>query len=277
MPNETGTMISARDVETFEQDGVVHLKGVLDAPWVERMQRAVDRLKESPSARGGRFKEDDADGRFFGDLFMWTFDDDFRALACDSPLPDIAGAAMRSKKVNLVWDQLICKEPDTPYDTPWHQDQPYAWADGAQTCSFWVSLDRATLDSGVMQFVRGSHLGPCYQPIDFYTDRAFKGDEFDPLPDINAHRDDFDIVYFETEPGDAILHHLNILHYASGNRTASRRRAVALRYSGDDAVYAKRKFGPPPLYDPGLECGDPLDSELFPVVRPAPASPVSSA
>ena len=45
-----------------------------------------------------------------------------------------------------------------------------------------------------------------------------------------------------------------------------RRRAVAIRYAGDGAVYIERKGMSKLIRDPGLSPGDPLDSKLFPVV-----------
>ena len=34
--------ITAAEVESFERDGVVHLPGMLDQDWIERMRDAVD-------------------------------------------------------------------------------------------------------------------------------------------------------------------------------------------------------------------------------------------
>lgn len=262
-----GFDLTREDIETYRVDGVVCLRNVLDHGWIERLRDACDRMMETPSAFGGNFNKDSGTGRFFGDLWMWRQDADFRALAFDSPLPDIAAGLMGSRKVNLVWDQLLVKEPDTPLESPWHQDQPYAWADGRQNVSFWVPLDPVTLENGAVEFVRGSHDGPWFQAKSFHPDRKYESDDYHPLPDINADRTAYDIAYWETEPGDVIAHHLAVLHYARGNHTTARRRATAVRYAGDDAVYAVRKNGPPVLFDPGLAPGDPLDSDLFPVVR----------
>ena len=66
---------------------------------------------------------------------------------------------MRSTKVNIHWDQLLAKEPHTPLESPWHKDQPYAWAEGQQNMSFWVSLDEVRLTNGAVEFIKGSHRG----------------------------------------------------------------------------------------------------------------------
>lgn len=255
-------------VEDYRRDGVICLRGALDQSWVDRLRAATDRLMDNPTARGGNFNKDEGTGRFFGDLWMWRADPDFRALAFSSPLPALAARLMGSRKVNLVWDQLLVKEPHTPLESPWHQDQPYAWTDGEQNISFWVALDSVRLENGAVEFMLGSHKGIWYAAKSFHPERRYESDDYEPLPDFNANRERYNIVHWDTEPGDVIAHHLATLHYAPGNHTDKRRRATAVRYAGDDATYAVRKNGPPVLLDPGLSPGDPLDSDLFPVVFP---------
>lgn len=268
----SGMPVTEEDVATFRRDGVLCLRGVLDAGWVERLRIATDRVMARPSDRGGNFNKEPGTGRFFGDLWMWRFDPDFRALAFDSPLPDIAARLMGSTRINLVWDQLLVKEANTPLESPWHQDQPYAWSDGTQNMSFWISLDDVTLENGAVEFIRGSHTGAWYAARSFHPERRYESDDYVPLPDFNAEREKYDIVHFDTAPGDVVAHHLATLHYAPGNLTDRRRRATSVRYAGDDATYAVRKNGPPVLFDPGLKPGDRLDSDLFPVVRPREAA-----
>jgi ectoine hydroxylase-related dioxygenase (phytanoyl-CoA dioxygenase family) len=58
-----------------------------------------------------------------------------------------------------------------------------------------------------------------------------------------------------------------IVHGAPANRTQNRRRALATRWCGDDARYCVRpgEVGIPTA-DPGLEHGERLDCERFPLV-----------
>ena len=64
-------------------------------------------------------------------------------------------------------------------------------------------------------------------------------------------------------------HARRILHAAPGTAglTNARRRAVSLRYFGDDAVFALRPWLHSPPFEPnGLVVGQPLDDPRFPVV-----------
>ena len=83
------------------------------------------------------------------------------------------------------------------------------------------------------------------------------------VPDIEASRSDYDIIWFDLEPGDCTVHHALTVHGAPGNASQSmRRRAYVTRWTGDDVIYNPRPNLMKILYDPGIECGAPLDSKL---------------
>jgi ectoine hydroxylase-related dioxygenase (phytanoyl-CoA dioxygenase family) len=258
------------EIDTFRRDGVLYLKGVIDPAGVERMRAACDRVMAAPTPMGADLTPSGKTGKFYGDYFVWRQDPDFRALAFDSPLPDLATQLMGAHRVNLIWDHLLVKEPGTDVHSVWHHDQPYSWVDGAQNCSFWVSLDHVTPDSGAVEYIKGSHRwNKWYEAVSFNPGRDFGSGEFEPMPDIESQRADHDIVCFDTAPGDVVVQHLLTIHHAPGNLSDRRRRAIAVRYAGDDATFAFRKKGPRPPVDPGLKPGDPLGGDVFPVVRTA--------
>ena len=93
---------------------------------------------------------------------------------------------------------------------------------------------------------------------------------------MDAHRSEFRILTWDLEPGDAVVFSALALHGAAGNETRDRRRrALSIRYTGDDARFVKRKKMIRLLRDPGLRAGDPMDCELFPVAWPRPARTAS--
>jgi ectoine hydroxylase-related dioxygenase (phytanoyl-CoA dioxygenase family) len=266
--------LTADQIETFQRDGVLYLPGIVSAHEVARLRDACDRVMARPTALGADLTPSGKRGRFFGDFFVWRQDPVFRELAMRSALPAAAQQLMRSVKVNLVWDHVLVKEPHTEVETPWHHDQPYAWCNGTQNCSFWVSLDHVTRDSGAVEYIRGSHRwGRWFEAVSFNPSRNYASGEFEPIPDIESQRAHYDIACYDTEPGDAVVQHLLTVHHAGCNRTPRRRRAIAVRYAGDDATYAVRRRTPPLPAAVDLRHGDPLDSELFPVVIPSAPAP----
>jgi hypothetical protein len=243
--------LSDAQVDAFQRDGVLYLPEVLTQEEVIRLHEACERVIARPTALGADLTPQGKPGRFFGDFFVWRQDGDFRALAIDSCLPGIARQLMRTRKV----------------ESPWHHDQPYAWCNGTQNCSFWVSLDHVTRDSGAVEYIRGSHRwGRWFEAVSFNPHRSYASGEFEPIPEIQAHRAEYDIVCYDTRPGDVVVQHLLTVHHAGGNSTDRRRRAIAVRYAGDDATYAVRRRTPPLPVAVALGHGDALDSELFPVV-----------
>src|SRR6185369_14278374 len=75
-----------------------------------------------------------------------------------SGLGQLAGTIMNCDIVRLFSDQLLVKEPGALKRTPWHQDLLYWPLSGEQILSIWIPLDAATPDTGVVTYVKGSHL-----------------------------------------------------------------------------------------------------------------------
>ena len=273
--------ITEDEISTFEEHGVVCLRQVLDMEWVERMRVALDRVLANPGPQGVNVNPEGTAGRFAFETFMLTYDDDFRAMVLESPIGQAAAAAMRSTKVNVVFDFYFTKEPHSPYPTEWHQDIAANPVEGWQVCGTWVPLDSVTSDSGAVEFIVGSHKwGRRFSsPINNKGAQYFKrpdgvkipegivSSEFEPLPDFEAMRDQYEVVHFDTEPGDCVVNHGMVVHCAPGNATDRRRRAIAHRWAGDDSTYADRQSANR-IYtpqDPGLKHGDPFppDHEFF--------------
>lgn len=265
-------LIGDDDVNAFQRDGVVRVRGLLDGAWVKRMIAAIQRLEHHPGPFRERYSPGDP-GMFYSEKFMWTFDHDFRALVFESPVAGVAGRLMRSDKVNFFYDHLMVKEPGTVSPTPWHQDLNYWPVEGRQICSVWTAFDDVTLDNGGLEFIPGSHLwGIRYQPYDFRGTAPQETDEFEPLPDVEGHRRDYTIVNWDLAPGDAVIFHALVLHAAPGNTTVERRRrALSTRWAGDDMRFIRRKKMIRLIRDPGLSPGEVLDCDLFPVAWRRPA------
>ncbi len=90
------------------------------------------------------------------------------------------------------------------------------------------------------------------------------------LPDIDNHREDYNILGWALEPGDAIAFNYLTIHGAPGNLSKEHsRRAVSFRWLGDDAVYMNRGGKTSPQYPHlinFLTTGDPLPEDEFPFV-----------
>ena len=283
MDQETLPRVTEEDVHAYERDGTVCIRGLLDASWMARMRGAVDRITVDPGPMRESYYPDNP-GDFFSEKFMWTFVPHFRAYVFDSPVADAAGTVLRSAKVNLFYDHLLVKEPGTPSETAWHQDLNFWPFEGRQICSVWAPLDPVSQENGTLEFVRGSHLWydrpmsrvPIFgtrdgQPRDIEDAGARDVDDAPQQPDIEKRRGSYEILTWDLEPGDVLIFSALTLHYAPGNRTRGRRRALSTRWLGDDMRFVRKKKMIQMIRDPGLDSGDVPDSDLFPVVRRATA------
>ncbi|MEH6494134.1 MAG: phytanoyl-CoA dioxygenase family protein [Pseudomonas marincola] len=246
LPKNLARAITAEEIADYEENGAAVLREVVPLEWIEVMREAIDRILDNPGAASVEYTPKGENGRYLGDFFAWMRDQDFEAFIKQSPMPELAATVMKSNAVNFFYDQLLVKEPNTIEATPWHQDLPYWPVRGDDILSIWVPFDTATVETGVVVYIKGSHKwGKMYAPAAFGTNTGYADiyakAGFEPLPDIEAERDKHEILSWEMSPGDVIIHHPLTLHYAAGNASLTgRRRGLALRYLGDDANFDDR-------------------------------------
>jgi len=304
---------------SYEEDGVVHIKGAVDPHDVERLREAVAEQQaglgvsrasydfeemqkqafsgESSDYDFGNAERFDTDllrfivetdsgarplrdtlpegieekGQFFHSAAAWRWQAAVRDVALKSGLPAIVTDVMDTEFTHFWEDTTFVKEPATPQRTAFHQDWSYFQIDGEKCCIVWIALDPTDAENGRMEYVRGSHRwGQIYAPNIFFAQSASPISPYETLPDIEGHRDDYDIVAFDCEPGDVIIHHVMTVHGSGGNISADRqRRAVSLRYCGDDIRYfdkpgaIEQQFTTAPHVN-----GDRLNPLDYPIVWP---------
>ncbi|MDP3458960.1 MAG: phytanoyl-CoA dioxygenase family protein, partial [Hyphomonas sp.] len=113
-------------------------------------------------------------GMFFYDVAAWKHDRGVREVAFDSALPEIVSLLMDAAYVNFWEDTTFVKAPRTRQKTAFHQDLAYFQIAGDQCVVVWIPLDPASLENGVMQYVRGSHRwGETYAPNVFVSQTPF--------------------------------------------------------------------------------------------------------
>lgn len=266
------TLIDDQTVTRFRDDGAVVLRGVIKKEWTDKLSRGLEENLKNPGPYVRGYTDDGAPGAFFGDYCNWRQISEYEDFVRNSPLSSMARQLMQSQKANFFHEHFLVKEPGTLDKTPWHHDQPYYCVDGDDNVSFWVPLDPVPKKWGV-EFVAGSHKwGRLFRPTRFVgSDYEQPDDGFEPIPDIDAERAKHDFLSFDVDVGDCIAFHFRTLHGAPGNGSSdTRRRAIAWRWTGDDARFMLRKgvMSPPfpEMSDCSLKPGDQMDSDLFPVV-----------
>jgi ectoine hydroxylase-related dioxygenase (phytanoyl-CoA dioxygenase family) len=268
-PERAGGLVSDADVAAFSKDGVLLVRGVLDAGEVDLAREAIEEILASPGPLAQVASDDEDPGRFFEDFRRWQDVPAIERLAAGSKVPAVAAALMGGDEVRFYHDHVLVKEGGTEQRTPWHQDQPYYNVDG-RGVSAWIPVDPVPAQ-GCLQVVAGTHHGTWYLPRTFLMKEAkwFPEGTLAEIPDVDADRSGFEIRAFDMEPGDAVFFDFLAVHGAPGFPFAGRRRVVSLRYLSAEARHAPRPWRTSPPFE-GLEtrlaAGAAMDDALFPVV-----------
>lgn len=284
--------------DDFHRDGAVLIKDVLSNEWLALLEAGLEDANAHP------------DGMSAGvgmplriDQFPASQSKDLARLMHDSPIAEIVGSVLDAP-VRFYMDQMFYKPAGLIAPSAWHQDTCYYNVDGHQLVRAWVCVDPAPRNVS-LEVVRGSHLwNITYRPpvgrdpgaepeaaaeleaahargerligADAFEQWTYFDSFFDPalprLPNIEAHRDSFDILGWDYEPGDVILFHGHILHSARGGVTLPHpRRSHASLWAGPDVRYMHRRSQSIPdpimLYEHEPADGQPLSDfpDVFPV------------
>ena len=263
-----------KQISEYQDLGATVIRQCVDADGLARLSYAIEEDIRSPGPFYHGYQSEGGRGRFHGNLRLWEHDSTFREFCLASALPELAAQFLGSQRVNLLYDQLFVKEPDTLNRTRWHNDQPYWPIRGWQVLSFWIALDPVSRDSGALEFIAGSHRWDrWFQPEAFGDttgqDEYTANPDYEPMPDIQHHRSDYEIVSWNLQPGDAYVFHGLTVHGSGGNHHHShRRRGYAVRYTGDDVVYDTRVGTNKGLCSETHRDGMILNSDRYPVVWP---------
>ena len=272
-PEQPVRPIATQEIEDYQRDGVVCLRGIYSPDWVDYLRNALDAFW----ARGG-MDDFGISQTFKSDAFTWMSDDAIRDFVLSGPSARIAQQAMRSKRLNFFYDQIFIKAALTPDPTPWHHDATFWPLAGDQICSLWTSVDAVDAESSALEFIAGSHLWEKrWKPVGI-GGLVISSEPLEALPDIDADRGRYNIVSWALEPGDALLFQARTVHGARGNRSANTgRRAISTRWCGDDVAYHPIPGQMPLPWNPGLKVGDRLDGQVFPQILPEPDEAALSA
>jgi ectoine hydroxylase-related dioxygenase (phytanoyl-CoA dioxygenase family) len=265
--------------EQYRDDGVLFMPGLLHREWLDLIELGIGRIMNN-SSRKNRFYVGDP-GEFFDTVRNFDLTPEFQYLMYLSPLADMAAALLGSPKIWLLFDHVFVKAGGECRRTPWHQDLPYWPIAGEQIVSFWITLDPVPA-SECLEYIPGTHRRPMYDGFDptkvlERQNAPFYGEGFEPLPDIEAERERWDIRSWDITPGDVVVFHPGVLHGGGPTHQGRSRRTLAVRCFGEDIVYAERpgtRTTAPrtPGLGLALSPGDPLRHPYYPRLRPLPPS-----
>ena len=224
-------VLTKEHIATFDRDGFVIVRDVLDAEAIARARSRFEPLFQ------GKFETG-----LYPDEWNWRAGrdrDDLTRQICNAWKSDLAVAAIvlrgdvgRAAATLRRWpgarmgqDNVIWKPPGTK-PLGFHQDDSYnQWIVPGEMLTCWITLDDTKAGQGTIEYVRGSHRWPIAPPI-----TQFHAPD-DPLHDLRPAAEaagvaDCEIVPIEIPAGSAVLHHGRTWHGSRDNRGDKPRRAV---------------------------------------------------
>ena len=131
---------------TFDEDGSLVVRGVLDADLVAEMSAHVDWLQ----ARHPELRGEDLGHELVAD------DPVLAARVGDDRLVDLAEVFV-GPDVALFASHYISKPPHSGRPVLWHQDAGYWPLDPMEVITLWLAVDPSTTANGCLRVVPGSH------------------------------------------------------------------------------------------------------------------------
>ena len=152
-----------------------------------------------------------------------------------NPLFRRVAAAVVGADVALYRAMLMNKSAGGGTELPWHQDGGLFWGlDCDPVLSIWTALDDATVASGALQLVPGSHRDGLA--------RRMGGNipaEVVARAGVAARA-----VHVEARAGEALLLHNHVWHSSGRNATAAPRRALSFCYLDGRTRCLRKKHAP---------------------------------
>ncbi len=261
--------VTQEHVDTYRRDGVVLLRGMLDAEWISTMQAAIDKVIAEPREHGILGP---SHGAMTSVCFMSRNAGEFRDFALRSPIGEVVGRVIGANTIRLYHDHLFVKPPKSSKIMAWHCDET-AWpVVGEMAPNIWTAFSPVNARNGRVEYVAGYHRYCIEQGLKF----GFRPDQANGLcPDFEKLRADpqfaFRIVAFDMEPGDAVVFHPHTPHFSKGNASSDVPRiGLAVRVFGDDVRWYPAPYKAPIPGLAHLPEGEAPDGDLFPVIWQRP-------
>jgi len=218
MTSHSSEPISQADIAaSYDRDGYVFPITVLDSVQASALRTDLEEAEADVAQDAEKLML----LRTYADRLLPSFDALIRHERLLNAVATILGPDL------MVWGaSLFIKEPQSPKIVSWHQDLTYWGLDDAEETTCWVALSPATVKSGCMKFVAGTHKTKIQPHKDTFSENNLlsRGQE------IAVDVDEENATCVELQSGQASMHHGQLFHASGPNHSDDRRIGLAIRY-----------------------------------------------
>ena len=258
---EGETLVAPELVAAFAEQGFVVVPGLLSHDELDHYGALVTeavRYRTSgdtvPLEEKSRYQQS-----FIQCMNLWEDYDDVRPLTFHPRIGRAAAELLGVDAIRLWHDQALYKEPGGRH-TDAHQDHPYWPIKETASITAWIPFEGSTIASGALGYVPGSHTIGLRRFVNI-----FFGDPEDILSDPAVAG--VEPVFVEVPKGSVAFHHGLTVHLAKANLTDRPRAVHTIIYFPDGSTrgYPHPHFA---VDRAGIEVGDPIASDVTPIVWP---------
>jgi ectoine hydroxylase-related dioxygenase (phytanoyl-CoA dioxygenase family) len=220
-------MQPAERARDYERDGCIRVRGFFSPQTLCDVRAQIDRyLHEIVPALPAGDRTFEGDGQTIRNLWrMEQHDPFFARLACDEKILDLIRPLLHGEPV-LMGVETFSKPARVGSGVPPHQDNAYFCQAPPDVLTIWIAIDPATEANGPIFYLKGSHRGGI-QP---HRPSGVAGNSMG-LAKMPPH-DDQDVFRGTLEPGDALIHHCETIHWSARNQTDHPRCGLLMVFRG---------------------------------------------
>lgn len=218
-------LLTEEQLSDYERDGYIVVRNLFSGQEIDLLGQTARNDNEMDKSSS---QKDDGEGNAVR-LALWNH-----------PGDGIYGMFARCRKmVNRVEEilreevyhyhsKMILKDAKVGGAWAWHQDYGYWYQNGVlfpNLCSVMIAVDKATIENGCMQVIRGSHkLGR--------VNHVLSGEQAGAdMERVEEAKKRMDLVHVTMDPGDALFFHSNTLHASDANESDHPRWAMICCYN----------------------------------------------
>jgi len=213
-------------VQTYERDGVVRIHGLLSPDELAEVREAIERYtREILPGLPPEDRTYEADGKAVRNLWrMDKHDPYFKRLTEHPGIRQLVSRLVKGEPVALGVESFN-KPPRIGSAVPPHQDNAYFCQSPADVLTVWIALDTATVENGAVYYDKGTHTQLRRHIPSGVAGNSFGLEGYEGADPNNE-------FCGTLEPGDALIHHCQVIHRSEPNTTDKARRGLLMVYRG---------------------------------------------
>jgi hypothetical protein len=211
----------------YERDGCVRAKSFLNPTEVKQVRQQLDHYMKAilPNVPASD-RVFEADGKSVRNLWrLEAHDPFFKSLSERANILETVAPLVHGNPV-LIGVETFNKPAKVGSGVPHHQDNAYFCQSPPDVLTIWIAIDAATLENGPIYYVKGSHKGGMLP----HRASGVKGNSMVIVapPDPNPSNEFCGTL----EPGDALIHQCQTIHFSTRNNSDSPRCGLLMVYRG---------------------------------------------